>query len=280
METQTNPLRIPLITGLAIGAVFGAALLLVRSEQQAALADQAALQHDALDKMGHQIGMLESRLATLETAPRVDTAAMDGMRADITALQTESTQVTAQLGALEKKATTPVAAPAPATATLTPAQASPVLVQALDAAFANGAPYQEPLDAWAKAHPGMEAKTTALRKSAATGMPTDAALHEQFRTLVQQVNMPDTPTDESPTIGHINRYFAGLISIKKASDPSVAYRSLQGLDLSAPLETLAARVDSLPGPSRVPFTAWYETVRARAAATAELSALPALDHTP
>lgn len=273
MEPAPTPLRLHIITGVTLGVVFGGALIAVWVDGQRSLADYSATTRTKIDSFERRLTALESRMQTVESAAKIDTGALDALRADITALQTSDAEIKAEIkdamAEWEKQ-------PAPAPVEAPKAATSPAAIGELSTAVKSGEPYEDEMKAWAKSHPKAEAPL--LRAHASTGIPTELSLREQFKTITTRLGTGGVSSEAAPPIiARINTHLAGLVSIRKTSDHSAAYATLREAS-DAPLEQLAAKIDALPDDAQAPFANWRTALKLRTEALAELSTLQ--DNTP
>ena len=273
-----------LIAILLVGVVFCGALLAVRDEAQTAARAQAIATRDALEPLSKKLSALEGRLAMLESAPKPDLTALDGLRADVSALQATASQLQERATALEKKPVLSSSASPASAAANDPVKSSPQtvtstmqpgLTSALKMAVLSGLPYQMALEAWEKAQPGNPVTIPVLRRYAAAGLVTDASLRSQFQEIAEQLTKSAPETAEaSPFLSRINTHLAGLISIHKTADHVAELTKLAQGNESLTPEQLAAKINALPSDLQTPFASWKAAFASRNAALAELASLP------
>lgn len=245
-------------------------LVVMRQEILAAIAQNAAQQQADLKKLSDKLALFDSRLTAVESAPKSEESATnDKLELELASTKDSLALLQAKLDDIAAKpAVTPQAsAPtAPAVEKHTPS---------LSELVRSGAPYETALNDWLKERPKAPA-LTALKQHAATGLPTEPALREQFRDIVSHLATLQ-PVQESDALQKLNTRLAGLITIKKASEQPKEYASLAAVDSTTSLEAMVLKVDALPENARAPFTVWREAVRTRQAALAELTDLSSGD---
>ena len=222
-------------------------------------------QSDERSKLSARVDALQSSLATVSGQPKVDTEALSGQ---FTEMNSKLSTLGDRIATLEKKPEPAPAAPAPAPPAA-PAAANDSA--ALKLVATSGKPFTVELAAWQKAHPKVDAQTTApLAVTAQSGIPSEAEMNGRLRTALDEA-AHNKKIDDVSLIGKINTHLSGLVSITKTADAG-PYEKLRAEVMREDIATLTSDVERLKDADRKPLEDWLTIAHARR------DALAALDH--
>lgn len=239
--------------------------------------DSAQSQKEAMDAVDRRMDRLQASISKLENEPKLDAAAVDGLKSDlaemktgIEALQKHEEAIETRIKALEDSAATAQKeAEKKAAQNVATGDATELKMIAL-----SGNPYLEQWAAWAAKHPHETAKYPHLKTFAATGIPLASDMRANLRSALKDVKLP-AKIDDTSFIGKLNTHLHGLISIRKTgdSDEANALRAIAGQeDLEktvAEIEASGALEDSKA------LSDWHNDYLARKQALEELDGLGA-----
>jgi len=229
-----------------------------------------------------QIDALEARLATLESKPMsagTDSAALDQLRAEVTAIKTNgaavmSAQVQADLDAkvqaTEAKLTAiEQSAQAQAAATLTRAALGQIA-----AALDSGAPYPSAIASLAGADIAL-----VLTDNATAGLPSLQALQASFpdsaRTALEAALRANMGESWSERVGNFLRTQVGVRSLtpRDGPDPDAILSRAEAALSSGDVAQALTEIATLPTPAQDALAAWRTQAQLRLDAQAALAAL-------
>lgn len=248
---------------LACGVIYT-----VRQELRQEAATLALSQQDTVEKLERKLRALEAQTAALEARPTTDTAVIEGLRSELGTAKTTIGELTGRITTLEQK-------PAPAQPPTAVNAAMPATngLVALRSAVLSGGTYTAELDSWRKEHPTSNLNLIELTNHADSGLPSEASLRAELKTILARFVQTEEPIAEKSWITRLNSHIPGLIKIKKKTTLAPELKALQEQADSASLETLDAHVSELPPTYAARFVSWQEKAQARISALSELTSM-------
>ena len=258
---------------LAVLLVMLVALFMLRDRLRAEMHETTRAQSSAQEKLSAQLDTLKASVDALAVSTPPAGESQTALEAKLVAMEVTMDALAARLEAMEKKplevkpeSLPVVITPAPAQQAATVSQGTPTnLFTRLALVALSGKPYAAELDAWEKTA-ALDAKTLAtLRAFAQSGIPSDAEIIRQLRTMLDTPTREASGVDDVSMVGKINTHLAGLVSIKKSgTDKNDAYMAVRAALEQADIARLIASVEQLDEPARAPLNAWLSTAKTRA----------------
>lgn len=193
----------------------------------------------------------------------------------VTSIDEQLAPLQAQLDAINSKLTqlqtAPATVPTATEATATPAAEEPAPVgipPALREAIESGEPYENALAAVKDQLPTPTYET--LAEHAAEGVPSTQELHQQLALLLDShpaaAAITDQPINDDSWAGRANRWFGGLVKIKRVQEhadvaPGDPYADLRN-HADQSIDDLIDTVQDLPADAREPFAHWLDAALA------------------
>jgi len=153
-----------------------------------------------------------------------------------------------------------------------------VAVAALQSAISRGAPYTSELAAVQRFGEGADGHVALLKDRAETGVPTLAALREQFRDVEDAALEAQEASTGGTVVDRILQNAQSAVRVRSSEPPprdgtrATLARIRAALEAGEPVRALA-EWETLPEPARKASEAWASSLRARVAADEALVAL-------